>query len=191
MNREGAALAALITVFAGGVCISLDDARAQPPPSGPVQWTQIPQSCADVSGQHLNASAGSITCGDSGPETGLIAGGVQYPLGDNSGTISAGLYTPIGGFPWSSGNITSVYAAVNGSGGSMTFGLFSATSEGATLSAVPGCSAITVSSGGSAAPTSCTLTPISRGGQLFISVTSITSGGTQGYVEPVFNHTPG
>jgi len=119
----------------------------------------------------------------------LQDGGVMYPLGDNSGTVAVGLYTAIGGFPWSSGNITSVYAAVGGSGASMTFGVYSAASAGAALSAVPGCSAITVSSGGAATPTTCTATPIARGGQVYFSVTSISSNGTMGFVEPGFNRT--
>jgi hypothetical protein len=117
----------------------------------------------------------------------LQNGGVMYPLGDNSGSINTGLYTEIGGFPWSSGNITSMYAGIGS--GSMTLTLYSATSQGATLSAVVGCSGIVVSAGGGGAATACTSTPISRGGQIFCSVSSVTSTGTDGYCEPVFTRT--
>lgn len=117
----------------------------------------------------------------------LQGGGVMYPLGDNSGSITSGLYTAIGGFPWSSGNITSMYAGIGS--GSMTLTLYSATSEGATLSAVAGCSGIVVSAGGAGSATSCTSTPISRNGQIFCSVSSVTPTGTNGYCEPVFTRT--
>ena len=103
-----------------------------------------------------------------------------------SGTVQVGLYPVVIGFPYSSGNLVSVYAGL--ASGSMTYTLESATSQGATLSAVAGCSGITVSSGGSAAPTSCTSTPISRGGQIFVSVSAET-GASAGGIEPVWNHT--
>lgn len=202
------ALAALLTVVGGGACLPLE-ALGQT-----VEWGQVP-SCADISGQHLNASGFAFQCGSTGgggaisvtitgevsgtgsgtsaitipANLGLIVGGVMYPLGDAGLAINPGLYTPVGGFPWSSGNITSLYAGVGGSAGSMTLDIYSATSQGATLSAVAGCGGIVVSSGGSAAPTSCTSTPISRGGQIFCSVTSVANTAVQGFCEPVFNHT--
>lgn len=173
----GAAAVSLLVV--GGGMVTKGQAQS-------VEWSQVP-TCADSAGQHLNASNYTLSCGSSTP-TGLANGGVVYPLGDNSTVISSGLYIAVGAFPWSSGNIISAGAGISAT--SMTFGLYSATSEGATLSAVPGCSAITVSAGGAATPTSCTSTPISRGGQIYISVSTVNSAGSNGWVQPIWNHTP-